>query len=51
MAEFNELLESIKKLNATEAEKREAQRLAALERIRALRRAYQEQRERQRDYF
>jgi hypothetical protein len=46
MAEFNELMESIKKLNATEAEKREAQRQAALQRIRELRRAYQEQRER-----
>jgi hypothetical protein len=46
MAEFNELLDSIKKLNATEAEKREAQRLASLQRIRELRRAYQEQRER-----
>jgi len=46
MAEFNELLESIKKLNATQAEKREAQRQAALARIRELRRAYQEQRER-----
>ena len=46
MAEFNELLESIKKLNATEAERRELQRQAALERIRELRRAYREQRER-----
>jgi hypothetical protein len=46
MAEFNELLESIKRLNATEAERREAQRLAAMDRIRELRRAYREQQER-----
>jgi hypothetical protein len=45
MAEFNELLESIKKLNATEAEKREAQRQAALQRIRQLREQWRQQRE------
>lgn len=49
MTEFNELLESIKRLNATEAEKREVQRIAALERIRELRRAYKEQEERRRE--
>lgn len=46
MAEFNELLEHIRKLNATEEEKREVQRIAALNRIRELRRAYKEQQER-----
>jgi hypothetical protein len=46
MAEFNELLESIKRLNATEAERREAQRQAALDRIHALRKAWLEQQER-----
>lgn len=46
MSEFNDLLESIRKLNATEQEKQEAQRIAALERIRELRRAYKEQEER-----
>lgn len=46
MAEFNDLLEHIKQLNATEEEKREIQRIAALNRIRDLRRAYKEQRER-----
>jgi hypothetical protein len=50
MAEFNELMESIKKLNATEAEKREAQRQAALARIRELRRAYREQKERDHEH-
>jgi hypothetical protein len=45
MAEFNELMESIKKLNATEAEKREAQRQAALARIRELREQWRKKRE------
>jgi hypothetical protein len=45
MSEFNELLESIKKLNATEAEKREAQRQAALQRIRELRQQWEKKRE------
>ena len=45
MAEFNELLESIRKLNATEEEKRQAQRLAALQRIRELREKWKAQRE------
>jgi hypothetical protein len=45
MAEFNELLDSIKKLNATEAERRELLRLASLERIRELREQWRRQRE------
>jgi hypothetical protein len=45
MSEFNELLDSIKKLNATEAEKREAQRQAALARIRELRQQWEKKRE------
>jgi hypothetical protein len=45
MAEFSELLDSIRKLNATEAEKREAQRQAALARIRQLREQWRRQRE------
>ena len=45
MAEFNELLDSIKKLNATEAEKRELQRLASLARIRELRQQWEKKRE------
>jgi hypothetical protein len=45
MSEFNELLDSIKKLNATEAEKREAQRQAALQRIRELRQQWEKKRE------
>lgn len=46
MAEFNQLLETIQRLNATEEERREALRLAALARIHELRRAYREQSER-----
>jgi hypothetical protein len=45
MSEFNELLDSIKKLNATEAEKRELQRQAALQRIRELRQQWEKKRE------
>lgn len=40
MSEFNDLLESIRRLNATEEEKREVQRIVALQRIHELREKY-----------
>ena len=45
MAKFNELLESIQRLNASEAERRELQRQAALQRIRELRQQWRKKRE------
>lgn len=47
MSQFNDLIQHIKELNEEQRTKDELLRLAALERIRELRRAYKEQQERE----